>query len=95
VRLLRAADIRPHDVGEYDVFIPLRGVLQAIESAAEATATPNFGRRLADPRVPALVRLWAGRVPQAATATGPATGEGHRVAHRPIACSKSFNAVAR
>jgi AraC-like DNA-binding protein len=48
VRLLRAAGIRPHDVGEYDVFIPFRGVLQAIESAAEATAMPDFGRRLAE-----------------------------------------------
>jgi len=47
VRLLDAAGIRPRDVGEYDVFIPLSGVLQAIESAAKATATPDFGRRLA------------------------------------------------
>jgi Arabinose-binding domain of AraC transcription regulator, N-term len=46
--LLRTAGIRPHDVGEYDVFISFRGVLQAIESAAEATATPDFGRRLAE-----------------------------------------------
>jgi AraC-like DNA-binding protein len=48
VRLLRAAGIRPQDAGEYDVFISFRGVLQAIESAAEATATPDFGRRLAE-----------------------------------------------
>src|SRR5271166_6889397 len=47
VGLLRAAGIRPKDVGTYEVFIPIRGVLQAIESAAEATATPDFGRRLA------------------------------------------------
>jgi AraC-like DNA-binding protein len=47
LRLLRAAGIRPPDVGDYDAFIPFRGVLQAVESAAEATATPDFGRRLA------------------------------------------------
>jgi AraC-like DNA-binding protein len=47
LRLLRAAGIRPADVGDYDAFIPFRGVLQAVESAAEATATPDFGRRLA------------------------------------------------
>lgn len=47
VHLLRAAGIRPDDVGDYDAFIPFRGVLQAVESAAEATATPDFGRRLA------------------------------------------------
>ena len=47
IGLLRAAGIRPKDVGTYEVFVPIRGVLQAIESAAEATATPDFGRRLA------------------------------------------------
>jgi AraC-like DNA-binding protein len=47
VRLLRAAGIRPRDVGDYDMFISFRGVLQAVESAADATATPDFGRRLA------------------------------------------------
>ncbi|KAA8963995.1 AraC family transcriptional regulator [Mycobacterium sp.] len=45
--LLRKAGIRPHDVGNYDVFLPLRAVLRAIESAAAATATADFGRRLA------------------------------------------------
>ncbi|MEB3980952.1 AraC family transcriptional regulator [Mycobacterium sp. 663a-19] len=48
VALLRAAGVRPQDVGKYDVFIPFRAGLQAIESAAEATATADFGRRLAD-----------------------------------------------
>ncbi len=46
-RLLRAAGIRPADVGKYEVFVPFQGVLRAIESAAAATATPDFGRRLA------------------------------------------------
>ena len=45
--LLRAAHIRRRDVGNYDAFIPLRAAIQATESAAEATATPDFGRRLA------------------------------------------------
>ncbi|BBX99225.1 AraC family transcriptional regulator [Mycobacterium lacus] len=45
--LLRAAGIRARDVGNYDAFIPLRAAIRAIESAAEATATPDFGRRLA------------------------------------------------
>jgi AraC-like DNA-binding protein len=47
VELLRAAGIRPQDVGNYDVFIPVHAVLRAIESAASSTATPDFGRRLA------------------------------------------------
>ncbi len=46
-RLLRAAGIRAADVGDYDAFLPFRGVLHAIESAATATATTDFGRRLA------------------------------------------------
>ena len=45
--LLRAAHIRRRDVGNYDAFIPLRAAIQATESAAEVTATPDFGRRLA------------------------------------------------
>ncbi|MEB3048603.1 AraC family transcriptional regulator [Mycolicibacter sp. MYC123] len=46
--LLRAVGIRMRDVGNYDVSIPFRSALRAIESAATATATPDFGRRLAD-----------------------------------------------
>jgi AraC-like DNA-binding protein len=46
-RLLRAAGIRPQDVDNYDVSVPIGAVLQAIESAASSTATPDFGRRLA------------------------------------------------
>ncbi|MGB8389578.1 AraC family transcriptional regulator ligand-binding domain-containing protein, partial [Mycobacterium sp.] len=45
--LLRAAGIRDQDVGSYDAFIPIRAGMQAIETAAEATATPDFGRQLA------------------------------------------------
>ncbi|ETW22216.1 AraC family transcriptional regulator [Mycobacterium gastri] len=45
--LLRAAGIRDRDVGNYDAFIPLRAAMRAMESAAEATAAPDFGRRLA------------------------------------------------
>ena len=45
--LLRAAGVRERDVGNYDAFIPVGALVRAMESAAEATATPDFGRRLA------------------------------------------------
>lgn len=45
--LLRAAGVRDQDVGNYDAFIPFRAAIRAIESAADATATPDFGRQLA------------------------------------------------
>lgn len=45
--LLHAAGIRPQDVGEYEVFVPYRSLIVAVETAATATATPDFGRRLA------------------------------------------------
>jgi len=45
--LLRAAGVRERDVGNYDAFIPYRAAIRALESAAEATATADFGRRLA------------------------------------------------
>src|SRR5438105_4870570 len=45
--LLRAAGIRPHDVGEHEVFVPYRSLIVAIETAAAATSTVDFGRRLA------------------------------------------------
>lgn len=45
--LLRRAGIRTQDIGRYHVFVPLRGVIDAVESAAEATGTADFGRRLA------------------------------------------------
>src|SRR5262245_23946624 len=47
VELLRDAGIRPEDVGKYEVFLAFRRASAAIESAAIATATPDFGRRLA------------------------------------------------
>jgi AraC-like DNA-binding protein len=47
VQLLRDAGIRPQDVGKHDVFVAISGVAGAVESAAIATATPDFGRRLA------------------------------------------------
>jgi AraC-like DNA-binding protein len=47
LELLHFAGIRPQDVGGHDVFIPFRGVVTAVESAAIATRTPDFGRRLA------------------------------------------------
>ncbi|MCV6972056.1 AraC family transcriptional regulator [Mycobacterium bohemicum] len=46
-RLLRRAGIRREDIGKYEVFVPLRGVIVALESAAEETHTPDFGLRLA------------------------------------------------
>jgi AraC-like DNA-binding protein len=45
--LLRAAGVRDQDAGNYDSFISYRAAIQAIESAAQATNTPDFGRRLA------------------------------------------------
>ena len=45
--LLRAAGIRRHDVGNYEPFILFRAAIRAIESAAEAMATPDFGRWVA------------------------------------------------
>jgi AraC-like DNA-binding protein len=45
--LLRSAGIRSEDAGNYDAFIPYRAAIQAIESAAQSTDTPDFGRRLA------------------------------------------------
>jgi len=45
--LLRDAGIRLQDVGKYDVFLAFGRAGAAIESAAIATATPDFGRRLA------------------------------------------------
>jgi AraC-like DNA-binding protein len=45
--LLHAAGIRRPDVGNYDAFIPYLAAIHAIESAAQTTHTPDFGRRLA------------------------------------------------
>jgi len=32
------------DIGKYEAFIPFRAAIRAIESAAESTATSDFGR---------------------------------------------------
>lgn len=45
--LLAAARIEPDAIGCYDVFIPLPRVAAVIEAAAEASHSPDFGRRLA------------------------------------------------
>jgi AraC-like DNA-binding protein len=45
--LLRAAGIRSEDAGEHEVFLPYRSLIVAVETAAAATSTPDFGRRLA------------------------------------------------
>jgi AraC-like DNA-binding protein len=47
-RLLSRAGIQPADVGRFDVFITYLSVIQAVESGAAATNTPDFGRRLAE-----------------------------------------------
>ncbi|WP_325096609.1 AraC family transcriptional regulator [Mycolicibacterium vinylchloridicum] len=47
VGLLRAAGIRPQDIGEHEIFLPYRSLIVAVELAATATRTPDFGRRLA------------------------------------------------
>ncbi|CAM3003068.1 AraC family transcriptional regulator [Mycobacterium intermedium] len=46
--LLRAAGVREQDVGNYDAFISLHAAIRAVESAAQLTDTPDFGRRLAE-----------------------------------------------
>lgn len=45
--LLGQAGLRAVDIGRSDVFVPYRAVIEAIESAARATGTADFGRRLA------------------------------------------------
>lgn len=45
--LLGLAGLRTADIGRSDVFLPYRAVIEAIESAAAATGTVDFGRRLA------------------------------------------------
>ncbi|MEO6793741.1 MAG: AraC family transcriptional regulator ligand-binding domain-containing protein, partial [Mycobacterium sp.] len=46
-QLLSAAGVPAAAVGTHEVFVPYRAVILAIESAADATARPDFGRRLA------------------------------------------------
>lgn len=45
--LLRAAGVPERAVGTHDVFVPYLAVILAVEGAASATGTPDFGRRLA------------------------------------------------
>jgi len=45
--LLHAAGIRPDDVGDHEAFLPYRSLILAIETAAAATSSPDFGRQLA------------------------------------------------
>ena len=47
VGLLQAAGIRPQDAGDHEVFLPYRSLIVAVETAAAATSTPDFGRRFA------------------------------------------------
>lgn len=46
-QLLASAGVPVGAAGTHDVFVPYRAVILAIETAATATATPDFGRRLA------------------------------------------------
>lgn len=45
--LLEQVGIDPSDVGRSDVFVPLHSAVTVLEIAANATSTPNLGRRLA------------------------------------------------
>ncbi|KXF51971.1 AraC family transcriptional regulator [Rhodococcus sp. SC4] len=45
--LLRTAGIRTADVGRFDSFFTYLALIQALETAAASTGTPDFGRRLA------------------------------------------------
>ncbi|GFG69959.1 AraC family transcriptional regulator [Mycolicibacter senuensis] len=45
--LLAAAGVPSGAAGTHEVFVPYRAVILAVEDAANATATPDFGRRLA------------------------------------------------
>lgn len=46
-RLLAQVGIDPSEVGRSDVFVPLHCAVAALENAAQATSTPDLGRRLA------------------------------------------------
>lgn len=46
--LLREVGIQESAVGSHQVFIPLTLAVEAVEAAASITATPDFGRLLAD-----------------------------------------------
>ncbi|NED61142.1 AraC family transcriptional regulator, partial [Streptomyces sp. SID10244] len=46
--LLQRAGVASMDVARFDTFIPYLALIQAVESAAFATDTMDFGRRLAE-----------------------------------------------
>ena len=49
-RLLKLANIHPQDTLDHDRFITYQSVVNAVETAAVITATPDFGRRLSERR---------------------------------------------
>lgn len=46
--LLSGAGLPPEGMGQQDTFMPYRHVINAVEAAAVATRTPDFGRQLAE-----------------------------------------------
>lgn len=46
--LLAGAGIESRAVGDHEAFISYRGMIDAVETAAAVTGTPDFGRRLAN-----------------------------------------------
>jgi AraC-like DNA-binding protein len=46
-QLLQLAGVPPEAAGDHEAFISYRSLVVAVESAAQVTATPDFGRRLA------------------------------------------------
>ncbi|SUD48874.1 Arabinose-binding domain of AraC transcription regulator, N-term [Nocardia otitidiscaviarum] len=75
--LLAAAAIPRAAVGNHDSLLGFRAVVTAIESAAKATATADFGRRLALRQGIEILGPLA-----AAARTAPTTGEAFRALHR-------------
>ena len=58
-RLLKLANIHPQDTLDHDRFITYQSVVNAVETAAVITATPDFGRRLSERRgIDILGPLW-------------------------------------
>jgi len=47
-RLLKLVKISPEDTLDHDKLITYQGVINAVETAAAVTATPDFGRRLSE-----------------------------------------------
>ncbi|MFD7076290.1 AraC family transcriptional regulator [Nocardioides sp. NPDC059952] len=72
--LLRRVGVRAADAGDHDVFITYRSLVEAIESAASLTATPDFGRRLAKRQGVAILGPLA-----VAARTAPTVGDALRI----------------